>query len=132
MWENSSTVGGSVHQDDPVDSHMDEVLGTGTQEESFLANPLLTPPLSPQNDMSSELEYVQSNSLSHPAVLYTPPYVLVDSVQTMRSPCGVRTDSSYSNTSEQSPYRLRADSTRTPHGLCSDIYIAIKYIFTKT
>jgi hypothetical protein len=67
MWENSSTVGGSVHQDDPVDSHMDEVLGTGTQEESFLANPLLTPPLSPQNDISSELEYVQSNSLS-PAI----------------------------------------------------------------
>jgi hypothetical protein len=67
MWEDSSTVGGSVHQDDPVDSHMDEVLGTGTQEEWFLANPLLTPPLSPQNDMSSELEYVQSNSLS-PAI----------------------------------------------------------------
>jgi hypothetical protein len=30
MWENSSTIGGSVYQDDPVDSHMDEVLGTGT------------------------------------------------------------------------------------------------------
>jgi hypothetical protein len=65
-------------------------------------------------------------------VLYTPPYVLVDFVQTMQSPCGVHTDFLYPNTSEQSPYGLCADSTWTPHGLCSDIYIAIKYIFTKT
>lgn len=43
---------------------MDDVLETGTQEESFLANTLLTPPFSPQHDISSELEYAQSNSLS--------------------------------------------------------------------
>jgi hypothetical protein len=64
MLEDPSTVHGSVPQDNPVYSPMDDAMGTKTQEKSFLTNPLLTPSLLPQNNMFSELEYVQSNSLS--------------------------------------------------------------------
>jgi hypothetical protein len=49
-------------------------------------------------------------------VLYTPPYVLVDSVQTMQSLCGVHTDSLYLIHLS----KVHMDSMQTPHGLRMD------------